>query len=278
MRRPELRTVRRTFLGTWLATGVLAMGYGLLSAGCAPITPAVENRAPTGEIDSVHEAERAWRAEMIATHEPIWREENGPDGESFSAGLAAYRLASVTFDPAWANQAIEAFDRVLQTHPDFALARAWRGSAHALMARDFPVKGLWQIIPGPGFVRLYHVKAAFADLDAAVGATPDDPLVRLIRAATYLSMPSVFGGTDEGLADFDRLRTWTRDPDSHPDYSDILRTPSWRGEYFLARARAMGAIGENEDAALSWKRLSETTDNPTLQELAKWHLISLDAS
>ena len=278
MRRPELRTIRRTFVGTWLAAGVLAMGYGLLSAGCTPVTPAVELLAPAGEIDSVHEAEQAWRAETIATHEPIWREENGPGGESFSAGLAAYRLASATLDPAWANQAIDAFDRALRTHPDFAPARAWRGSAHALMARDFPVKGLWQIIPGPGFVRLFHVKAAFADLDSAVDAAPDDPVIRLIRAATYLSMPSVFGSIDEGLADFDRLRVWTRDPDSHPDFSDILRSPSWREDYFLARARAMGAIGESEDAVRSWKRLSETTDNPTLQELAKWHLISLGAS
>ena len=278
MQESEDRVIRHTFLGTWVAAGILALGYSLLASGCTPVTPVVEPVVTGGEIDSLEKAEQAWRAETIAEHQPIWEEESGPGGDPFAAGLAAYRLASATFDPAWSNQAIDAFDRVIEVNPGFALARAWRGSAHALMARDYPVKGLWQIVPGPGFVRLYHVKAAVSDLDSAVGAAPRDPIVRLIRAATLLAMPSIFGGGDEGLADFEKLRTWTRDPNDNPDFSDTLRSPSWREEYFLTRSRAMGEIGENADAARSWKQLAETTENPILQELAKWHLISLGAS
>ena len=278
MQRPEGRAVRRTFLGTWLAAGALAVGYGLLASGCTPVTPVVEPTVPGGEIDSLEKAEQAWRAEKIAEYEPIWNEENGPDGDPFSAGLAAYHLASATHDAAWSNAAIDAFDKALDRDPGLALARAWRGSTHALVARDFPVKGFWQIIPGPGFVRLYHMKAAFSDLDSAVDAVPGDPLVRLIRASTFLSMPPVFGGGDKGLADLDKLRAWTRDPDSNPHHADILRSRSWREEYYLSRSRAMERLGEDEDAARSWQRLSEVTDNPTLQELAKWHRISLGAS
>ena len=278
MRKPEGRVIFRSFLGTWVAAAILATGYGLLASGCTPVTPVAAPVAPAGEIDSLEKAEQAWRAETIAEHEPIWEEESGPGGDPFVAGLAAYRLASATFDPAWSSQAIDAFDRVLEANPDFALARAWRGSAHALMARDYPVQGLWQIIPGPGFVRLYHVKAAFSDLDSAVGAAPDDPIIRLVRGSTRLGMPSIFGGGDEGLADFERLRAWTRDPDGNPGFSDVLRSRSWRERYFLSRSRAMGGIGRTEDAARSWKQLSETTANPTLQELAKWHRISLGAS
>ena len=278
MQRPDRRIIRRTFLGTWLAAGVSAMGYGFLASGCTPVAPAVEAVTPSAEIDSLDEAEQAWRAAAIAEHEPIWKEESDPGGDPFAAGLAAYHLASATFDPAWSNLAIDAFDLALEADPGFALARAWRGSAHALLARDYPVRGLWQIVPGPGFVRLYHVKAAFSDLDAAVESAPDDPLVRLIRASTYLAMPPVFGGRDEGLADFDRLRGWTRDPDGNPGYADILRSGSWREEYFLARSRAMGEAGRSEDAARSWQRLSEETEDPTLEELAKWHRISLGAS
>ena len=274
----EGRIIRRTFLGTWLAAGVLAMGYGLLASGCTPVTPVLDPAAPAGNIDALEQAERAWRAKSIAEHEPIWEEESGPGGDPFAAGLAAYRLASATFDPAWSNQAIDAFDRALEAEPGYVLARAWRGSAHALMARDYPVRGLWQIVPGPGFVRLYHVRAAFSDLDAAVEAAPADPVVRLIRASTYLAMPSIFGGGDEGRADFEALQAWTRDPDRNPDFSELLRSRSWREEYFLARARAMSEVGEHEDAARAWARLSETTGDPTLQELAKWHRISLDAS
>ena len=272
------RTIARTILGTWLATGVLAFGYGLVVSGCTPVIPAVEPAVPIGEIDGLEEAEQAWRATKIAEHESIWIQESGEDGDPFSAGLAAYNLASATGDSAWSNAAIDAFDKVLDGYPGFALARAWRGSAHALMARDFPVQGWWQIVPGPGFVRLYHVRAAFSDLDAAVADAPDDPTIRLIRGASYLGMPSIFGGRDEGLADFDMLRGWTLDPTSNPDYADVLRSTGWREEYFLARSRAMAKIEENEDAARSWMRLAEATDNPLLQELARWHLISLDVS
>ena len=278
MQRPEGRFIRRTFIGTWLAAGGLALGYGLLASGCMPVTPVVEPIVAASEIDSLEKAEQTWRAEQIAEHEPIWKEESGPGGDPLSAGLAAYRLASATLDPAWSNAAIDAFDEALESAPGFALARAWRGSAHALMARDYPVKGIWQIVPGPGFVRLYHTRAAFSDLDSAVAAAPGDPLIRLIRASTYLAMPSVFGGGDEGLADFDKLGNWTRDPDTNPDHADILRSRNWREEYYLARSRAMEAFGETEDAARSWWQLSESTDSPTLQELAKWHRISLGAS
>ena len=278
MRQSEGRTIGRTLLGTWLAAGVLALGYGLVASGCTPVTPVAEPVVPAGETDGLERAEQAWRAGIVAEHEAIWNEESGPDGDPFAAGLAAFHLASATRDPAWSNAAVDAFDKVLDGDPGFALARAWRGSAHALMARDYPVRGLWQIVPGPGFVRLYHVKAAFSDLDAAVAAAPDDPVIRLIRGSTCLAMPPVFGGGDEGRADFDRLRAWTRDPDSNPGHAEVLRSRSWREKYHLARARAMEAIGEDEEALRSWKRLSETTDDPTLQELAKWHRISLGAS
>ena len=278
MRRSEGRAIGRTLLGTWLAAGVLALGYGLLASGCTPVAPVVGPVVPAGEIDGPEKAEQAWRAGTIAEYEPIWNEESGPDGDPFSAGLAAYNLASATLDPAWSNAAIDAFDKVLDRDPGAALARAWRGSAHALMARDYPIRGLWQIVPGPGFVRLYHVKAAFSDLDSAVGAAPDDPVIRLVRGSTYLGMPPVFGGGDEGRADFDRLRAWVRDPDSNPDHADVLRSRSWRELYYLSRSRAMEAIGESEDAVRSWERLSEVTDNPVLQELAKWRRISLGAS
>ena len=278
MQMPEGRTIRRTFLGTWLAAGVLATGYAVLVSGCTPVTPVVEPLAPSGEIDGLEKAEQAWRAREIAEHEPIWEEENGPDGDPFAAGIAAYHLASATLDSPWSNEAIEAFDKVLAGNPDFALARAWRGSAHALMARDYPLRGLWQIVPGPGFVRLYHVRAAFSDLDSAVDAAPTDPVIRLIRASTYVAMPPVFGGREEGLADFDMLQGWIRDPDGNPGFSDLLRSPDWRVRYYLSRSRAMTAAGEHDDAARSWQRLAEATDDSILRELANWHRISLDAS
>ena len=275
---PEMRTIGRTILGSWLAAGVLATGYGSLITGCASGAPEIASVASVGEIDSLEKAEQAWRAGRIAQFEPIWNEENGPDGDPFSAGLAAWHLASVTEDPAWSDAAIDAFDDVLDRMPDFTLARAWRGAAHALAARDYPIQGFLQIVPGPGFVRLYHVRAAFSNLDEAVDAAPRDPVVRLVRGSTYLGLPSIFGGAEEGLADFELLHGWARDPESNPDHAEVLRSGAWRESYYLSRSRAMEKVGRNEDAARSWMQLAEATEDPVLKELAKWHRISLGAS
>ena len=127
MQRPDGRIIRRTFLGTWLAAGVSAMGYVFLVSGCTPATPVVEAATPSVEIDSLEKAEQAWRAGTIAEHEPIWKEESGPGGDPFAAGLAAFHLASATYDPAWSNLAVDAFDRALEANPGFALRPCMAG-------------------------------------------------------------------------------------------------------------------------------------------------------
>ena len=278
MRTHRGRMVGRTILGTWLAAGVLATGYGFLITGCTPAAPVVKPVAPVERIDSLETAERAWQAREIREHQRIREEESGPDGDPFTAGLAAFRLASVTEDPAWSNAAIDAFDEVLERNPDLALARAWRGAAHALAARDYPIQGLLQIIPGPGFVRLHHVHASASDLDAAVDAAPRDPVIRLVRASTWLGLPAIFGKRDEGFADFEALEGWTVDPQGNPDHADVLRSESWRESYYLSRSRAMERAGRIGDAARSWAALAGATGDPLLQELARWHRISLGAS
>ena len=276
MRTHKGRVVGRTILGAWLAAGVLATGYGFLITGCTPAAPEVKLLATAAEIDSLETAERAWREREIREHRRIREEEGGPDGDPFTAGIAAFRLASVTEDPAWSGAAIDSFDEALERNP--AHARAWRGAAHALAARDYPIQGLLQIIPGPGFVRLYHVHASVSDLDAAADAAPRDPVVRLLRASTYLGLPAIFGKRDEGFADFEQLEGWTGDPQGNPDHADLLRSESWRESYYLSRSRAMENAGRNGDAARSWAALAGATGDPLLQELARWHRISLGAS
>ena len=73
------------------------------------------------------------------------------------------------------------------------------------MAREYPSRAL-AIHSGSRIRSPLPRENGLCDLDAAVGAAPDDPVVRLVRASTYVAMPPVFGGGDEGLADFDRLR------------------------------------------------------------------------
>ena len=278
MRGPEGRPPGRARRAARLGVVLAALAFWLAAAGCAPALPERGGAAAEGARAALARAEEQWRSTRIAGYRALWKEESAAGGDPFSAALAAYHLASLTREPGWSAAALDAFDRTLESRPDFALARAWRGSAHALRARDFPVRGLLLLLPGPGFARLAHVKASFSDLDAAAGAAPRDPSIRLIRAATYAGMPAIFGGTDAALADFRRLLAWTRDPESNPEHADLLRSASWRERYHLARARAMQGLDRKEDAAASWARLAEVGEDPVLQELAKWQRISLDAS
>ena len=274
----RIRTVVLTISGGSLAMGMLMLGYGLIISGCAPVNLEIKPVLPAKEINSLADAEQSWRADKISQYQPIWIAEKGAEGDSFSAGLAAYHLASASGDSAWSNAAIDAFDEVLKHAPDLTMARAWRGSAHALHARDFPIQGILQIIPGPGFVRLYHVRKSFSDLDKSVEDAPKDPVIRLIRGSTYVAMPSIFGGADIGRSDFEMLRVWELDPASNPEYEDILRSKVWQENYYQSRARAMAKVGEDEDALRSWENLASITDHLILQELAKWHIISLTES
>ncbi len=59
--------------------------------------------------------------------------------------------------------------------------------------------------------------------------------------------------------------------------SRIIRR-TFLGTWLAAGVSAMGEAGRSADAARSWERLSGETGNPTLEELAKWHRISLGAS
>ena len=217
MRKPEVRTVRRAILGTWLAAGVLATGYGSLITGCTSAAPgSAPMTAPSGEIDSVDQgragmagrADRGVRADLGGGGRPGRRSLLGRSG----------RLASGVRDRG--PGVVRCGHRRLRrgARPDARLHPRPR------------VAGLGPCAGGP---RLSHpgaladragtwLRAALPrqggllDLDDAVGAAPDDPVVRLVRASTYLGMPSIFGGADEGLADFDVLRGWTRDPASNP--------------------------------------------------------------
>lgn len=258
-----------------LLTGALLVVFGILLSNCTAVVPKLPSSKLSStltQINNLDEAEAAFKAHLIATYGQIWEEENGDEGDKFSAGLSAWKLASITEDSAWSNAAINAFTAALKAQPDMPLLKAWLGSSHALMARDFPIQGWWQIIPGPGFVRLYHVKKSFSYLDEAVGMTPKDPIVRLIRGSTYLGMPSIFGGHKEGNADFELLEQWLENPQRNPEFADLLTAQTWLQEYYFSCARAMANVGRDEEALRCWRKLYQIAIDPNLKELAKWHM------
>jgi len=119
-------------------------------------------------------------------------------------------------------------------------SRAYLGSSYGLKARDFPIQGLWQIFPGPGFVRLYYMNRSKKHLDEAVDAQPLNPITRLIRASTYVSMP---GKSEVARNDMKLLLSWISDPDSNADYAELLRLRAYVDEVYLEYVTKQGPEG-----------------------------------
>lgn len=81
-----------------------------------------------------------------------------------------------------AGLAEEYFRQVMVLQPTNATARAWRGSALTLKARD----------AGSPFRKLGYAKEGFRELDAAVAQSPNESMPRLIRGFNSLSVPKMF--------------------------------------------------------------------------------------
>ncbi|WP_293573972.1 hypothetical protein [Phaeobacter sp.] len=231
----------------WISIGALAVIYGLTVTGCSPVADADGTpRIKTTAMDQPRLTEAS----------ALWSEENGAYGDPFTTGKAAYDIAQLTHDPKWAREAISQLEKARSEMPNFPSATAYLGSAHALMARDYPLQGAWQALPGPGFVRIYHVERAEALLSEAVAIDPTDPVARLIRAATIIDMPGVLADHDLALADFDQLAKWEAQPELNPQHADVLRSAKWRGDFYSAYTRVLADQGKTEQAATYQQKLT----------------------
>ena len=94
-------------------------------------------------------------------------------------------------DRAATPQAVEAFETIVESAPEYALARAYLGSAYALTARD-----------ADGFSdKMRYANRALRHLDLAVEQMPEDFMVRLLRANITTNLPRMLGRDDETVED-----------------------------------------------------------------------------
>lgn len=253
----------------WLLSGAVALGWGILASGCAPQMPAPVTR------QAAQTPEAAYQAARLESALQLWKQEGGPDGDDFSAGRAAFEIASIRHDPQWARRAIDRSDTARKAMPEVAQANAWFGASHAIMARDYPVQGLWQALPGPGFARIYHVKRAETALNNAVETDPDDPVARLIRAASISAMPDILVRRETADEDFAQLSAWADDPSLNPAHAEVLAAAEWRQDFFRNHAVALEASGATVPALAEWRRLSDETVDPVTKEYAQWNIARL---
>lgn len=270
-----LKRVIRILSG-YLASGVILMAVATVMLGCAPslddvAVPAfnTEGTAPA----SLREAETAKNHAVLRENIDIWsREQAATQKDAFVEALATYRIGAASEDYQWTYRSLLLFDAILEEDADFTLARAWRGAANATYAQDHRIKKALFVIYVPEFIPLDYVWRSFRDLNQAVKAAPNDPMIRLIRASTFIRMPELFSGHDEGMEDFALLDGWTNDPSTNPQNADLLATAEWRSQYFLNRARAMERLENTTEAERAWKNLLQESNDQVDQELARWHL------
>ena len=217
-----------------LRLGAIATIYSLVVA-CSPVS----------HYDPANGVEVA----QLETARVLWDEESEANGDPYIAGKAAYDIAQLTGEPQWSKQATDLLSEARAHNPQFALATAYLGSAYALRARDFPLRGLWQVIPGPGFVRMYYVFRAEALLNEAVEQDPQNPITRLIRAATVINMPGIFVSHDTALADFALLAEWEQNPNANPPHADVLTSDEWLREFYDSYIETLIEQGEDARAA-----------------------------
>ena len=164
--------------------------------------------------------------------------------------ILLYHIAEKSADYDTLLKALEQLETLQQQHPHDAELTAYLGSAYTLRARDFPWGGLYQILPGPGFMRLAYTNKGINLLDQAVELDPGHPVVRLIRGVTYTHMPRIFGQFHAGLKDLKLLDSWLDDPDTHNAYAALLHDPAFQAEARFRLAEAYW-IDDKHDTALA---------------------------
>ncbi len=182
-------------------------------------------------------------------------------------GLAAFAMANFTHQAAWSKRAIEHF----KSDENSDLSLAYYGSSSTLFARDYPYQGLWQIFPGPGFARMYYVGRGKSALNDAVEADPENPVIRLIRAATFSGLPWLFREEESAAEDFARLRAAIADP-SGPHQS-VLASDAFRLAVLYQDARRLDRLERNEEAAETWTEMARLAPADSFHgALARWKL------
>ncbi len=197
--------------------GAAAVSLSLL---CAPVPAAVDSSSPATAAASgvdLPPEYAALREQAIALHD------RAAEGEK---GIA--------------EQAMTRFERYLERFADDAEARAYFGSAYAMMARDAA-----NVIN-----KTRYVNRGLRHLDRALDAGAENFTVRMIRANVNSSLPRMFGRRDEALDDMlvlDRIYQLAPSPrmagEMIPIYEELQNRAAGVGPWAerLDRARALSA-------------------------------------
>ncbi len=148
-------------------------------------------------------------------------------------------------------------------------SRAFLGSIEILKARDVAAgeifKGMIHL-----FTRFGSVQRGTEQLDREVREHPDDLDVRIVRAITYLELPSVFGKFRDGFQDMKTILQWLKEgkakvPDEEELFRDRTSIYYYAGRYFLK-------MGQADQAKEMFRKSSESSRRSPFAIAAKRRL------
>jgi tetratricopeptide (TPR) repeat protein len=178
----------------------------------------------------------------------------GVEAHTKDGAILRYHIAELSRDYEATGRVVKQLEQLRDKYPDDAEILAFLGSAVALRARDFPLRGLYQVVPGPGFVRMGNTSKAISLLQEAVDSAPQNPIVRLVRGITLTHLPRPFLQFGEGLADLRRLARWVDNPSLNSGYADILRDPAFQADVFFRLGEAYALDGNDRQSRGAYQR------------------------
>lgn len=137
------------------------------------------------------------------------------------------------------GHAPSARERAEERYRQLALpeSQAFQGSLDILQARDLRRRGTWSGLLYVLTERRFVVQG-IEELDTAVTTYPDNVDIRIVRAITYLQLPSIFGKFQVGLQDMKLVLEWTQKgtvsvPKEDRLFRDQASLYYYAGRYFL---------------------------------------------
>jgi len=156
-----------------------------------------------------------------------------PFSDPFIKAIEARHQKAVNGDTAETKSLTTDLEKWTKEQPNNHLLQAYLGSVYTLDSRD-----AW---PGPG--KLTYLKNGGKELDAAVGAEPDNPAVRFIRAIDYYELPTFFGKRQTARDDFAILVKQVEGVIQKKDHDENKR----RDDQRVADLLGAGVGGDVED-------------------------------
>lgn len=170
------------------------------------------------------------------------------------AGVSAHQLA-LFHGKGYAERSVNYLQEIVGKNRNDAVAMAYLGSAHALVARDASVI----------MSKISNVNKGLSLLNRAVRSAPDDFVVRMVRGSVIFELPTMFKKPENAIEDFSYVESRF---DSLPDI-DGIDVNLLKAEVYYKLGSLKKEIGDKSVAADYFGKAAAAAPNSNWAQLAK---------